>query len=109
MRRRWRPWIAVSQAGLLEREVEIPSHALGVRHHREHVARLVADPRGIVHGAVGGVPHEAEGDAAFFFKAVEVGVRWANVEGTKVSLTSGLRSFADVLLVRWYQLTGRYR
>ena len=43
------------------------------------------------------------------FKAVEVGVRWANVEGTKVSLVSGLRSFSDVLLVRWYQMTGRYR
>jgi glycosyltransferase involved in cell wall biosynthesis len=43
------------------------------------------------------------------FKAIEVGVRWANVEGTKVSLMSGLRSFSDVLLVRWYQLTGRYR
>ena len=43
------------------------------------------------------------------FKAVEVGVRWANVEGTKVSLMSGVRSFSDVLLVRWYQLSGRYR
>jgi glycosyltransferase involved in cell wall biosynthesis len=42
-------------------------------------------------------------------KAIEVGVRWANVEGTKVSLLSGLRSFSDVLLVRWYQLTGRYK
>ena len=43
------------------------------------------------------------------FKAVEVGVRWANVEGTKVSLMSGLRSFPDVALVRWNQLMGRYR
>lgn len=43
------------------------------------------------------------------FKAIEVGVRWANVEGTKVSLSSGLRSFSDVLLVRWYQIMGRYR
>ena len=43
------------------------------------------------------------------FKAIEVGVRWANVEGTKVGLVAGLKSFADVLLVRWYQLTGRYR
>jgi dolichyl-phosphate beta-glucosyltransferase len=42
-------------------------------------------------------------------KAIEVGVRWANVEGTKVSLMAGLRSFSDVLMVRWYQLTGRYR
>lgn len=43
------------------------------------------------------------------FKAIEVGVRWANVEGTKVSLTSGLRSFSDVVLVRWNQLMGRYK
>jgi glycosyltransferase involved in cell wall biosynthesis len=43
------------------------------------------------------------------FKAIEVGVRWANVDGTKVSLMSGLRSFSDILLVRWYQVTGRYR
>ena len=43
------------------------------------------------------------------FKAIEVGVRWANVEGTKVSLISGLRSFSDVALVRWNQWTGRYR
>ena len=43
------------------------------------------------------------------FKAIEVGVRWSNVEGTKVSLLSGLRSFSDVLLVRWYQMMGRYR
>lgn len=43
------------------------------------------------------------------FKAIEVGVRWSNVEGTKVSLMSGLRSFSDVLLVRWYQLSGRYK
>jgi dolichyl-phosphate beta-glucosyltransferase len=35
------------------------------------------------------------------FRAVEVPVRWANVEGTKVSLTQGLRSFADLLRIRW--------
>jgi glycosyltransferase involved in cell wall biosynthesis len=46
---------------------------------------------------------------ALGFKAIEVGVHWANVEGTKVSLISGLRSFSDLLLVRWYQLTGRYK
>lgn len=43
------------------------------------------------------------------FKAVEVPVRWANVEGTKVSLSSGLNGFLDLLRVRWYQLNGRYR
>ena len=43
------------------------------------------------------------------FKAVEIPVRWANVEGTKVSLTSGLNGFLDLVRVRWYQLSGRYR
>lgn len=43
------------------------------------------------------------------YKTVEVGVRWANVEGTKVSLFAGIRSFLEVLEVRWYQLRGRYR
>jgi len=31
---------------------------------------------------------------------VEVPVRWSNVEGTKVSLASGLRSFQDLWLIR---------
>lgn len=43
------------------------------------------------------------------FKAVEVPVRWANVEGTRVRLTGGLRAFLDLLVIRWRQLTGRYR
>ena len=46
---------------------------------------------------------------ALGFKTVEVPVRWANVEGTKVSLSSGLNGFFDLLLIRWYQATGRYR
>jgi glycosyltransferase involved in cell wall biosynthesis len=41
-------------------------------------------------------------------KAVEVPVRWANVEGTRVSLTSGLRAFLDLLLIRRYALRGDY-
>jgi hypothetical protein len=41
--------------------------------------------------------------------AIEVPVRWNNVEGTKVSLMHGLRSFCDLLLVRWNHLCGRYR
>jgi dolichyl-phosphate beta-glucosyltransferase len=41
--------------------------------------------------------------------AVEVPVRWANVEGTKVSALQGLQSFADVLKIRWYGASGRYR
>jgi dolichyl-phosphate beta-glucosyltransferase len=31
---------------------------------------------------------------------VEVPVRWSNVEGTKVGLASGLRSFQDLWLIR---------
>jgi glycosyltransferase involved in cell wall biosynthesis len=41
--------------------------------------------------------------------AVEVAVRWNNVEGTKVSLLGGARPFWDLLLIRWYHLNGRYR
>lgn len=41
--------------------------------------------------------------------AVEVPVRWANVEGTKVRALEGLRSFSDLLRIRWYGLSGRYR
>ncbi|MCS7027004.1 MAG: glycosyltransferase family 2 protein [Bryobacteraceae bacterium] len=43
------------------------------------------------------------------FVAVEVPVRWANVEGTRVSLASGLRAFGELFLIRWNQLRGRYR
>jgi dolichyl-phosphate beta-glucosyltransferase len=41
--------------------------------------------------------------------AIEVPVRWNNVEGTKVGLLDGARSFTDLLLVRWNSLRGRYR
>jgi len=41
--------------------------------------------------------------------AVEVPVRWANVEGTKVSALEGVRSFTDLLRIRWYGVSGRYR
>lgn len=43
------------------------------------------------------------------FEAVEVPVRWNNVEGTKVSLLGGARPFLDLLLIRWYQLRGLYK
>lgn len=43
------------------------------------------------------------------FKTVEVPVRWNNVEGTKVGLIAGLRTFVDLALVRWYHVTGKYR
>ena len=33
-------------------------------------------------------------------RAVEVPVRWSNVEGTKVTLAQGLRSFTDLLKIR---------
>ncbi len=34
-------------------------------------------------------------------KAIEVPVRWANVEGTKVSMGQGLKSFTDLLKIRF--------
>jgi len=34
-------------------------------------------------------------------KAVETPVRWANVEGTKVSMSQGLKSFADLMKIRF--------
>jgi dolichyl-phosphate beta-glucosyltransferase len=40
---------------------------------------------------------------------VEVPVRWANVEGTKVSLAAGLKSFSDLLKIRGNRIAGRYR
>jgi dolichyl-phosphate beta-glucosyltransferase len=43
------------------------------------------------------------------YKAVETAVRWANAEGTKVRLTDGLKSFLDLVVIRWNQLRGRYK
>ena len=43
------------------------------------------------------------------FKIVETPVRWANVEGTKVSLLRGLDAFADIARTRWNGLAGRYK
>lgn len=40
--------------------------------------------------------------------AVEVPVRWRNVEGTKVSAWSGLRSFWDLVRIRWMGHRGLY-
>jgi dolichyl-phosphate beta-glucosyltransferase len=42
-------------------------------------------------------------------RVVEVPVRWNNVEGTKVSLVQGLRSFADPLHIRALEMKGKYR
>jgi glycosyltransferase involved in cell wall biosynthesis len=43
------------------------------------------------------------------YRAVEVPVRWNNVEGTKVSLWRGMTAFLDPLKVRWNGMTGKYR
>jgi dolichyl-phosphate beta-glucosyltransferase len=42
-------------------------------------------------------------------KCVEIPVRWNNVEGTKVSMANGLRSFSDLLIVRWHGICGQYK
>jgi dolichyl-phosphate beta-glucosyltransferase len=42
------------------------------------------------------------------FNAVEVPVRWNNVEGTKVSLTQGVRSFGELAAIRWNAIRGLY-
>jgi dolichyl-phosphate beta-glucosyltransferase len=41
-------------------------------------------------------------------KILEVPVRWNNAQGTKVSTIQGLKSFSDLLRIRWYLATGRY-
>jgi glycosyltransferase involved in cell wall biosynthesis len=44
------------------------------------------------------------------YKAVEVPVRWAHSEGTKIRMfRDSFRMFADLLRVRWHQWRGRYR
>jgi glycosyltransferase involved in cell wall biosynthesis len=42
------------------------------------------------------------------YRPVEIGVVWRNVEGTKVTLLHGMRSFVDLLRIRWNDLHGRY-
>ncbi len=41
-------------------------------------------------------------------KAIEVPVRWANVEGTKVSLGHGMKSFTDLVEIRNNRVRGKY-
>jgi len=43
------------------------------------------------------------------YRAIEVPVVWNNVEGTKVSMFSGVQSFVDLLAIRWRAIAGRYR
>jgi dolichyl-phosphate beta-glucosyltransferase len=42
-------------------------------------------------------------------RTVEVAVRWDNLEDTRVDLWSGGRAFFDLFVVRFNELTGRYR
>ena len=42
------------------------------------------------------------------FATVEVPVRWDNVEGTKVSLLHGVRSFGELFVIRGHAVRGRY-
>jgi dolichyl-phosphate beta-glucosyltransferase len=42
-------------------------------------------------------------------RAIEVPVVWNNVEGTKVSPISGIKSFSDLVGIRWRASTGGYR
>jgi len=43
------------------------------------------------------------------YHAIEVPVVWNNVEGTKVSMFSGVQSFIDLIGIRWRAVTGQYR
>jgi dolichyl-phosphate beta-glucosyltransferase len=42
-------------------------------------------------------------------RAIEVPVEWSNVEGTKVSLMQGVKSFADLLRIRIRGARGQYK
>jgi len=41
--------------------------------------------------------------------AIEVAVRWNNVEGTKVGIMVGPQFFLGLLMIHYYKLAGRYR
>jgi dolichyl-phosphate beta-glucosyltransferase len=41
-------------------------------------------------------------------RSVEVPVEWSNVEGTKVSLAQGMKSFADLVRIRMRGMQGKY-
>lgn len=43
------------------------------------------------------------------YRALEVPVKWNDVQGTKVSALRGLAAFLDPLRVRWNEIRGRYR
>jgi dolichyl-phosphate beta-glucosyltransferase len=46
---------------------------------------------------------------ALELRTIEVPVEWSNVEGTKVSLTQGIKSFADLARIRMRALGGNYK
>jgi dolichyl-phosphate beta-glucosyltransferase len=46
---------------------------------------------------------------ALGLRSVEVPVEWSNVEGTKVSLSQGMKSFADLLRIRRRAVRGDYK
>jgi glycosyltransferase involved in cell wall biosynthesis len=41
-------------------------------------------------------------------RVVEVPVRWSNVEGTRVSLRHGMKSFSDLMVIRRHLRDGKY-
>jgi dolichyl-phosphate beta-glucosyltransferase len=46
---------------------------------------------------------------ALGLRSIEVPVEWSNVEGTKVSLAQGMKSFADLVRIRMRVLGGEYK
>jgi dolichyl-phosphate beta-glucosyltransferase len=46
---------------------------------------------------------------ALGLRSIEVPVEWSNVEGTKVSLAQGMKSFADLLRIRGRAVRGTYK
>jgi dolichyl-phosphate beta-glucosyltransferase len=46
---------------------------------------------------------------ALGLRSIEVPVEWSNVEGTKVSLAQGMKSFADLLRIRTRAVRGNYK
>jgi dolichyl-phosphate beta-glucosyltransferase len=46
---------------------------------------------------------------ALGLRSIEVPVEWSNVEGTKVSLSQGMKSFADLVRIRGRAVRGDYK
>src|SRR5215469_16542407 len=61
-----------SERRVVEREVERPRGALGMRHEGEYVAVVVADAGRAMHGAVVSLARVAQHDAAALFEIIEV-------------------------------------